>query len=419
MGDNPLLDLMRRGESGAAGYNAYNRGTYVDANGRERIRGSDGPIDFSRLTLGQVQELQHLPRRDPDRLFAGGKYQIIPSTMDSGVRALGLDPSERFTPELPDRIFSEYLIVEKRPAVHDYITGKSGATLHAAQRAMAMEWASFGDPDMGGRSYYGGANHASITLVQSAEALNQMRADYRANIDRGMLPSNAWRAVTTSGERTQSHDSPGRAHAESAAHASDAVLREGARSDGVRRAQDTLNCLSHRDAQGNALAADGDFGPRTREAVVAFQHAQGLKVDGIVGPQTLEALTKTSQIPLLSDPARPDNAMYRQAVKGLGQLGPQAFSNRQELENAAGTLVFGARVSGLTRIDHVMANTQGTGLFAVQGRCMTQPITGAYVDKAQAVSQPLEQSTRQLQQENLDQAFRQEQEREQRRVMTI
>ncbi|SOD56813.1 peptidoglycan-binding domain-containing protein [Pseudoxanthomonas wuyuanensis] len=419
MSENPLLELMRRGESGAAGYNAYNRGTYVGADGRERIRGSDGPIDFSQLTLGQVQELQHLPRRDPDRLFAVGKYQIIPSTMDSGVRALGLDPNERFTPELQDRIFSEYLIVQKRPAVHDYITGKPGATLHAAQRAMAMEWASFGDPDKDGRSYYGGANRASITPEQSAEALNQMRTDYRTNIDRGMSPGDAWRAVTTSGERTQSNDSPGLLPADSAARATGAVLREGSRSDDVRHVQDTLNRLGYRDAQGNALAADGDFGPRTREAVLAFQQANGLRVDGIVGPQTLGALGRAGQMPLLSDPLHPNHAMYQQAVKGLEQLGPQAFNNRQELENAAGTLVFDARVSGLTRIDHVVASTQGTGLFAVQGR-MDDPVQNrAYVDKAQAVSQPLEQSTRQLQQENLNQAPQEQQEREQRRVMVV
>jgi peptidoglycan hydrolase-like protein with peptidoglycan-binding domain len=31
---------------------------------------------------------------------------------------------------------------------------------------------------------------------------------------------------------------------------------------------------------------DGEFGSRTREAVVEFQQRDGLKVDGIVGPRT-------------------------------------------------------------------------------------------------------------------------------------
>ncbi|XXF79569.1 peptidoglycan-binding protein [Myxococcaceae bacterium GXIMD 01537] len=36
----------------------------------------------------------------------------------------------------------------------------------------------------------------------------------------------------------------------------------------------------------NPGAADGVFGPKTKQAVMAFQRAQGITVDGIVGPQT-------------------------------------------------------------------------------------------------------------------------------------
>ena len=41
------------------------------------------------------------------------------------------------------------------------------------------------------------------------------------------------------------------------------------------------------------ITTDGDFGPKTKEAVMAFQKANGLKVDGIVGPETMAALNKT------------------------------------------------------------------------------------------------------------------------------
>ena len=63
-----------------------------------------------------------------------------------------------------------------------------------------------------------------------------------------------------------------------------AALRVGSRGYRVEALQTRLAEL------GYAVAVDGDFGPATRRAVVAFQAESGLVVDGIVGPATQSAL---------------------------------------------------------------------------------------------------------------------------------
>ena len=197
----------------------------------------------------------------------------------------------------------------------------------------------------------------------------------------------------------------------------DNVFRQGEKGESVRQLQDALNNFGYRDKDGRALREDGGFGDRTKEAVQAYQQAHGLKADGVVGPQTLAALAKSKETPLLSDPRHPDNTMFQQAVKGMEQLGPQAFKNRRELENAAGATVFEAKASGLTRIDHVVQSSNGTGLFAVQGAPNDPAHHRVHLDKAQAAAEPVEKSTAQMQQEFQGQQSQVQQQERERRSM--
>lgn len=161
----------------------------------------------------------------------------------------------------------------------------------------------------------------------------------------------------------------------------------------LRAVQAALNALGYRDANGRPLVVDGDLGPRTRQAVEAFQRDSGIGVDGRVGPQTLATLHRAQQAPLLSNPSHPDHALYRQALRGIEQLPAATFRNEGERSNAAATLAFEARVSGASRIDHVVLSQRGDGLFAVQGELGNPAHLRVYVDRAQAAAQPLERST--------------------------
>lgn len=64
------------------------------------------------------------------------------------------------------------------------------------------------------------------------------------------------------------------------------ALRQGAEGPAVRDLQTVLRRLGH------PVTVDGDFGPRTKAAVAAFQRSQGLSPDGVVGPRTLAAIDR-------------------------------------------------------------------------------------------------------------------------------
>lgn len=180
-----LGELIARGEGGASGYGAFNRGT----------AGVGGRLDFSKLSLAQVMDLQALKDRSR-RLFAVGKYQLIPLTLAAAVAALKLDRTEMYGPAMQELLFRDYLVAVKRPAVKSFITGGS-AGLRAAQLALAYEFASVARPDTG-RSNYGGVggNRASISASETAAALQGEAEAYRRILASVGKPDDAWDALS-------------------------------------------------------------------------------------------------------------------------------------------------------------------------------------------------------------------------------
>ncbi|WDM77339.1 peptidoglycan-binding protein [Xanthomonas cucurbitae] len=203
-------------------------------------------------------------------------------------------------------------------------------------------------------------------------------------------------------------------------------MEQGERGESVRQLQSQLAQLGATGRDGKPLQADGDFGGNTKFAVEQFQRAHGLQVDGVVGQQTRAALgqavsqhaTKaadqtiaqaqatsapaaSSSPPLLSDPRHPDNSLFLSTVGKLDALGERGgFSNRKEVEQAAGQLVFEAKVGGLHRIDHVIPSKSGDGFFAVQGEMTDPTMQRVFVDRSQAQGQSLEHSSRQVAEES-------------------
>jgi peptidoglycan hydrolase-like protein with peptidoglycan-binding domain len=185
--------------------------------------------------------------------------------------------------------------------------------------------------------------------------------------------------------------------------ASEGILQQGSTGPDVAKLQTMLNNQGYRGPDGQPIPTNGTFDAATTHALKAFERDNGMDPNGIAGPKTLEALSKAEQSPKLSNPNHPDNALYQQAMKGLELMPAGTFKNAQERENAAATIAFEAKVSGLSQIDHVKSAGNNAGFFAVQGGLEDPTNKRVYVDREQALQQTVQQSTQLMQQNTQNQ----------------
>lgn len=128
------------------------------------------------------------------------------------------------------------------------------------------------------------------------------------------------------------------------------MLRSGSLGTGVREVQTLLQ------RAGYSLAVDGDFGPATKKAVIAFQRDRNLEADGVVGPKTQEAL----RLVVLSAGEQPgvqsatSVPAVKNAVKGGGAIA-LVLSVKSEIADAS---------AHLTGVGIKLADNISSGLLA-------------------------------------------------------
>lgn len=202
-----VVGMLTGGEGGkgAVAHTAFNQGQAGDSVGKS--------LDPN-ITMGELMKLQQLPKGHPNRVFAAGAMQAIPTTLfgdnvdgkGGAYAALGLAPDTKFTPEVQNKIYG-YLLKEKRPEVGAYIRGESDNQAKAIE-GLAWEFASVADP-FTGLSKHGavGNNKASISARTVSANLAAARTAYQAAIKSGQSEDAAWEiaiGITTGDEQATS-----------------------------------------------------------------------------------------------------------------------------------------------------------------------------------------------------------------------
>ena len=133
------------------------------------------------LTEMTIEEVMEAQSSTPRRLFAAGRYQIIPKTMVQVVAMSGLSRSELFSKQNQDLLGKT--LIYGRPKLAAYLGGSSNDIV-AAQLDFAKEWASIPSPGpcengtnrCRGTSFYGSGNQALHSEAEVRQALMDERA---------------------------------------------------------------------------------------------------------------------------------------------------------------------------------------------------------------------------------------------------
>ena len=139
-----IMSHESKGKSDSYNYGKTSRGRGTGGGYIPGVMGKDilGGKKLSEMTVAEVQQLQN-----NGTIYAAGKWQMIPDTMNDMVKKLKIDPTkQKFDDAFQDNLFSDYFAKTKRPIIGKYLRGEKGVSREDAVMAIAMEWSSVGVP---------------------------------------------------------------------------------------------------------------------------------------------------------------------------------------------------------------------------------------------------------------------------------
>ena len=123
--------------------NSESNNNYGVANTGGRARRSSTNVNG--LTFNVLKTFQNIrSENNPQRVFAAGRFQIIPDTMNIIISALGLRGTNKYDPITQEKM-ADYMLLYYRKSVGDYIRGKNAGSLNelsSAINSVGYEWAS-------------------------------------------------------------------------------------------------------------------------------------------------------------------------------------------------------------------------------------------------------------------------------------
>lgn len=180
---NILLDKIAEHEGG---WDSVNTGDAGDTKvGGDKYNQIFGGKVLSEMTLQEVLDMQA-----NNQLFAVGRYQFVPDTLNDAVKYTGIDTSSIFNAETQNSLVRDSLLFgNKRKYLTAYLSGESD-NIDEAVHDLCKEWASL--PCIDGSGYYDGdsaGNNAIGGKERLAELKKNIKSIHDASIEAKQVPT--------------------------------------------------------------------------------------------------------------------------------------------------------------------------------------------------------------------------------------
>lgn len=147
-GANDLIAKLGKvitiGEGNYESYNTGTKGVRYHKVGHSYLRRPTGTV--TNMQINQILATENESGYNTSRMFATGKYQTTISTLRAAKQSMGLTGNEKYTPEMQERVFREFLLQKAGGGKLFAFVKKGIGTSESAQYAAAKEWASIAVP---------------------------------------------------------------------------------------------------------------------------------------------------------------------------------------------------------------------------------------------------------------------------------
>ena len=283
---------------------------------------TDGKFGYQSVEALKAFQQDH--GLEPDGVAGKSTYEILFSN-----RALPKGTTPTPVPEVTPAPGEEESGIPTEASYEKLTRGTVNADVARMQQVLIDLGYLTGEPD----GNYGMATERAVRAFQRNNGLQEDGIAGSETLNRlysiDAVPASAAAEDSKSaGTQNSKGTEKGKTGTETAAETDDGTLKKGSKGEAVRKLQEMLIRLGYLTGK-----ADGNFGAKTYEALIAFQRANKLTPDGVAGSKTMKKLESSDAVAANTDSGSKETESQATPVKVTNSAAQAPSADRVQYAN--------------------------------------------------------------------------------------